>query len=197
MGKARLLAAAAICALALPGTAWAQDGAATATPAPAPSDSGPVQGAPIDGGLSYLPADFVRFVPRSALDMVNRVPGFSIRDNDQARGLGEATSNILINGERVANKAESVFDRLGRIPADKVDHIEIVDASNFSIPGLAGQVANVVTKPGGISGRFEWRGAVRAHFAHKNFWGGEVSLSGTSGKLEYTCLLYTSPSPRD
>ncbi|WEK46078.1 MAG: TonB-dependent receptor [Candidatus Andeanibacterium colombiense] len=184
MSKAALLAAAAaLGALVTPVHAQAQDAAAA---------TGPVQGVAIKGGLSYVPENFARFVPRSALDMVNRVPGFSIRDNDEARGLGEATSNILVNGERVANKAESVYDRMARIPADKVERIEIVDASNFAIPGLAGQVANIVTRPGGISGQFKWNAAVRPHFAPDNFYGGEVSLNGTAGKLEYTLALSNS-----
>ncbi|MBO9601745.1 MAG: TonB-dependent receptor plug domain-containing protein [Novosphingobium sp.] len=180
MGRTVLPVAAAMIALLPAGAARAESPVETA---------GPVQGVAVKGGTSYVPADFARFAPKSALDMVERAPGFTIRDNEETRGLGEATANILVNGERVANKAESVYDRMARIPADRVERIEIVDASNFAIPGLAGQVANIVTGAGGVSGRFEWRGAVRSHYAHKNFYGGEASLSGTQGKLEYTLAL--------
>src|SRR5687768_1409311 len=50
--------------------------------------------------------DFARFAPRNALDMLNRVPGFSIQRQDQdqddgeGRGLGQAGTNVLINSQR-------------------------------------------------------------------------------------------------
>ena len=38
----------------------------------------------------YTPADFARFAPKTAYDMLTQVPGFSIRSADQERGLGQA-----------------------------------------------------------------------------------------------------------
>src|SRR5262245_1944364 len=81
----------------------------------------------------FTPADFARFAPRNALDMLNNVPGFSIVQEDQGRGLGQANTNVLINGERVASKSESVFDVLRRITTARVERIEIVDGATLGI----------------------------------------------------------------
>ena len=134
----------------------------------------------------YVPSDFARFAPRNALDMLNNVPGFSIVSDDQGRGLGQASTNVLINGERVASKSESVFDVLRRITSSQVERIEIVDGATLGIPGLSGQVANVIAKSGAMSGRFEYRAVWRPHFAKPSWWGGEVSLSGTNGRFEWS-----------
>lgn len=137
-------------------------------------------------GEVYTPADFARFAPRNALDMLNQVPGFRLQQQDQGRGLGQASENVLINGERLASKSDSVFDQLSRISADRVVRIEIVDGASFGIPGLSGQVANVVTSGGAISGRFEYRAVWRPKYARPSYGGGEVSVSGTSGNVEWT-----------
>lgn len=137
-------------------------------------------------GEIYTPADFARFAPRNALDMLNQVPGFRLQQQDQGRGLGQASANVLINGERLASKSDSVFDQLSRIPAERVVRIEIVDGASFGIPGLSGQVANVVTSGGAISGRFEYRAVWRPNYARPSYGGGEVSVSGTSGNVEWS-----------
>jgi hypothetical protein len=85
----------------------------------------------------------------------------------------------------VATKSESLFDVLQRIPAARVVRIEIVDGATLGIPGLSGQVANVITAGGKISGRFEWRGVARPHYAKPSFIGGEVSVSGSTSTLEW------------
>src|SRR5688572_6341715 len=55
----------------------------------------------VQGGRTYTPEDFARFAPRNALDMLSQVPGFAIVSaNTDRRGLGQATGNVLINGER-------------------------------------------------------------------------------------------------
>ena len=64
------------------------------------------------------------------------------------RGLGQASENVLINGERIANKSGGAVDQLQRTPAANVERIEIVDAASLGIAGLSGQVANVILKAG-------------------------------------------------
>ena len=140
---------------------------------------------PPGGGQTYTPEDFARFAPRSALDMLNQVPGFDIITNDQGRGLGQASDNVIINGERVASKSESLFDVLQRIPAARVVRIEIVDGATLGIPGLSGQVANVFTTGGAISGRYEWRGVWRPQYAKPSYAAGEVSVSGSTSRLDW------------
>src|SRR3954451_24770293 len=90
----------------------------------------------------YTPADFARFAPKTAYDMLVQVPGFTIRTADQERGLGQASENVLINGQRIANKSSGAVDQIQRIAASNVDRIEIVDAASLGIAGLTGQIAN-------------------------------------------------------
>lgn len=144
---------------------------------------------------TYMPADFERFAPRNALDMLQQIPGFTINSQDQGRGLGQASDNVLVNGERLTSKSDNLFNQLSRINANRVERIEIVDGTTFGIPGLSGQVANVVSKSGGISGRFEYRVTWRPKYAEPSYFGGEVSLSGSTPRLEWT-LAYTHGNGR-
>ena len=155
-------------------------------------DAPPPEAAPpanVAGRQTYTPADFARFSPKTALDMLNQVPGFSIKSDNQGRGLGEASTNVLINGERIALKSEGIGDRLQRISADKVERIEIVDGATLGIPGLSGQVANIVTSKGGLSGQFAWKTRFRPEYVKPNWFGGNVSVNGSTERLEYTLAL--------
>ena len=76
----------------------------------------------------YLPADFARFAPRTGYDMLVQVPGFTIKSPSMSqldRGLGQAFENVLINGERIANKSGGAVDELQRTAASTVERIEI------------------------------------------------------------------------
>ena len=106
---------------------------------------------------SFVPADFAQYAPRTALDMVSQIPGFSISGSDGSRGFGQASQNVLINGQRISSKSTSARDALSRIPATNVEKIEIVDGASLDIPGLSGQVANVTAKANGISGTWTYR----------------------------------------
>ena len=123
--------------------------------------------------------------------MVDRIPGFSISggNNQGQRGLGQATQNVIVNGERLSSKSESVSDQLRRIPATDVVRIEILDGNATSIPGLTGQVANVVYTSTGASGQFSWTAGFRPHNTAAQLYGGEISVIGSSGALDYTVSL--------
>ena len=125
--------------LAVPLAATAQDA----------SLSEPVTQSMTSGGGVYTPVDFSRFTSRNALDMLERVPGFVVTSNDQGRGLGQAGTNVLINGQRISSKSQDVFDQLRRVTAEQVDRIEIVDGATLHLPGLSGQVANPAAPPPG------------------------------------------------
>jgi outer membrane receptor for ferrienterochelin and colicins len=176
---------------------WLLSGAALIMPAPAfaqttgPSDSA-VAPPPVAKPVSpekrvYTPADFARFAPKTAYDMLTQVPGFTIQGVDTSvRGLGQASENVLINGQRVANKLGAI-DQLQRTPASNVERIEIVDAASLGIAGLTGQVANVIlnqTKK--ASGQYEYIANSRAHFTRPELLGGSVSYSGKEGPVDYT-----------
>lgn len=158
-------------------------------PPPEPAENG------TEGREVYAPADFARFAPKNALDMLRQVPGFTIISADQGRGLGQANDNVLVNGERLASKSDTVFDQLARIGTNRVERIEIVDGATLGIPGLSGQVANVITKGAAISGRFEYRTVWRPRYAKTSYGGGEISLSGSTPRLEWTAA-YTHGTGR-
>ncbi|WP_133366096.1 TonB-dependent receptor plug domain-containing protein [Qipengyuania sediminis] len=168
--------------------------AASASPVqPATGDAPPPAAPPpanVEGRQSYTAADFARFAPKNALDMLRNVPGFQIRaDQSGARGLGQATDNVIVNGQRLASKSDDLFSQLARIPAASVVRIDIVDGATLSIPGLSGQAADVITRPDTFSGQFAWRGEARAHYAHPAYTDAELSVKGTLGRLEYTVAL--------
>lgn len=147
------------------------------------------QAPPSPGTRSFAPEDFARFAPRNALDMLRQVPGFVIREAGSGRGLGEASGNVLINGRRLSAKSSDAATELGRIPADTVLRIDIVDGATLDIPGLSGQVANIVTAARGVSGQFSWRPEFRAHHADPLLTRFDASLTGRRGPVEYTLSL--------
>ena len=151
----------------------------------------PVAPAPTPGAQAFDPDYFIQFGPRNALDMVERIPGFTISggNNQGQRGLGQATQNVIVNGDRFSSKSESVRDQLRRIPASDVVRIEIVDGNATGIPGLTGQVANVIYTNSGASGQFRWTTGFRPHNTSAQLYGGEISLTGSSGALDYTVSL--------
>jgi len=138
----------------------------------------------------HVPADFARFAPKTGYDMLVQVPGFTIREADQERGLGQASENVLINGERIANKTGGAIAELQRIAFANVERIEIVDASSLGIAGLAGQVANIILKDARkAGGQFEWRPDFRAHYSRPNLFRGNISYTGKTGGIDYTLSL--------
>ena len=134
---------------------------------------------------SFTPDYFVQFQPNTAQDMVARIPGFTLKDNGgDARGFGQATLNILINGRRPSAKSQNANDILGRIPADNVIRIEILDGASLDIPGLSGQVANIISETGSLSGNWEYSARFEEG-TEPQLLEGEVSVNGSWGNLAY------------
>jgi hypothetical protein len=177
MSTARRRLALAIALALASAPTFAQEAAPAATPA---------------AGQTYAPADFARFAPRTAYDMLRQVPGFVIRSEDEQRGLGQATGNVLLNGQRLSSKSDDIVTQLGRIPAANVLRIEIRDGATLDIPGLSGPVANVVAKAGGTKGQWKWEPDVRSRFTDPQLTRGEVSLSGARGRIDWTLGLRNS-----
>ncbi len=171
--------------LGLATPAWAAQDPAT-TPPPVP-EAQPTATQP--QATVFTPADFARFAPRNALDMLRQVPGFAIREGEEARGLGQASGNVLVNSQRLSSKSDDIYAQLSRIPAATVERIELVDGARLDIPGLTGQVANVIARTGTLSGQFRYSPEFRPHYADPRFTNGEVSLSGRKGPVEYTVSL--------
>jgi hypothetical protein len=183
-------------AAALATPAWAQETAAPTGDTPPPV---PVEVAPSAANAArqvYAPADFARYAPKNAYDMLIQVPSFQIRDNENLRGLGQATGNVLFNGERPSNKADDMYTQLSRIPAGNVERIEIVDGATLDIPGLSGQVANIVYRADAFSGQFSWKPEFRAHYTDPLFTRADVSVRGRTGAIEYEVALNNDDSAR-
>lgn len=141
-----------------------------------------------NGRQIYEASQFNRFAPQTALDMAGQIPGFIISQVSTDRGLGEASQNVLINGQRITGKSNDAQTALSRIAASSVIQLEIADGATLNVSGLNGQVLNVVTKPDSLQGNFAWRPQWRRRV--DDFWiGGEVNLSGKLGKGDFTLGL--------
>lgn len=151
-----------------------------------PPDAEPGPAALAGDTRSYTPADFARFSPTTALDMLAQVPGFTIRGEDNRRGLGEATGNVLINGQRPSGKSNDAVTELSRISAADVVRIDIKDGATLNIAGLTGQVADVIVKSGGLSGTFSANPQYRPRGSNLQPTDGEASLSGEVARTRFT-----------
>ena len=152
MTKTLLLASTAL--LFTAGAAFAADASNADKPqvAEAPVPTGPTSQAPLAdasqrGVLVFTPDFFAAQRPNTALDMVNRVPGFSIDNGSGARGFEGAVGNVLINNNRPASKNDSGSNVLGRTLANQVERIELIRGG---APGIDMQgysvVVNVILK---------------------------------------------------
>ena len=121
--------------------------------------------------------------------MVVQIPGFTISDGNGQRGLGQADQNVLVNARRFSSKSDSLRDQLRRIPAADVVRIEVVDGTTLDIPGLTGEVANIIVASTGASGQFRYNAGFRPFNTEAQLFGGEASLKGSSGRLEFTVAL--------
>ncbi|MBU1374637.1 MAG: TonB-dependent receptor [Alphaproteobacteria bacterium] len=143
--------------------------AAAAAPTPAV--------APQQGVISYPPAFFADFQPANASEMIARVPGFTLDSGDAVRGYEGSAGNVLIDGERPATKSEDLEGVLKRIPASRIERIDLIrgGAPGIDMQGKA-VIANIVRKPGG-----GFRGVAAA--ALNNSWDGRhvpsVRLEGS------------------
>lgn len=183
-GRGSLIPAAAVAVLAqyLAAPAFAQDHVAQ----PVATDGSPTR-------QVFEPQYFTAYAPRNAFDMLERLPGFTLEEADEARGLGQASGNVLLNGARLAGKSTTAEDQLKRINSGDVIRIELIDGATLNIPGLSGLVANVVTGQGGFAGQFTWEPTPGNKLARYNLTHGDISLSGSLGRASFKLAL-SNPS---
>jgi hypothetical protein len=100
-----------------------------------------------EGVIAYTPADFAAARPNTALEMINRLPGFTFDGGDNVRGFAGAAGNVLIDGQRPTIKTDTLSDTLSRIPIDQVERIELIrgGASGIDMQGRT-VIANVIRK---------------------------------------------------
>jgi hypothetical protein len=149
------------------GVTTALAGLVTALPATAQSGAPsaaqiePVQPAAAPGAAArrvYDAAYFSAYAPATALQMVERVPGFAIETVDTAvRGFGQTAGNVVINGQRPSAKSEPIDTILARIPASRVQRIEIAPGDQFGADysGKAQVLNLIMTAGGGLAGTLQ------------------------------------------
>jgi hypothetical protein len=137
------------------------------------------------GARRFTLADFNQYSPVSALDMVERIAGFSIASGDDKRGFGDNAGNVLIDGDRPSSKSEGIYALLSRIPASEVDYIELIESAggDGEARGKA-QIVNVVRKKSSkISGTFN-AGTTIGEREGLNFFG-DASASVQRGATKF------------
>lgn len=99
------------------------------------------------GSRQFTPDFFATYAPVTALDMVKRIPGFSINEGEGRRGFGENAGNVLIDGDRPSTKSDDIFTTLSRIPASQVEYIELSEQAGADTETQGqGQVVNIIRK---------------------------------------------------
>jgi hypothetical protein len=136
----------AMAVMAVPSQAVANDSAANA-------EASSVRA----GSRQFTPDFFTTYAPVTALDMVNRIPGFSISEGEGRRGFGENAGNVLIDGDRPSTKSDDIWTMLSRIPASQVEFIELSEQAGADTETQGqGQVVNIVRKrTAKVSGTYE------------------------------------------
>ena len=103
-----------------------------------------------EGVSSYSPEFFAAQQPGTAIDMLNRLPGFTLDTGASVRGFEGAAGNVLIDGQRPASKSDNLQDILIRVPAGKVARIDVIRGG---APGIDMQgktvLANLILKKDG------------------------------------------------
>ena len=117
---------------------------------------GPLPSGGSEDTVRYPALFFSTYQPVTARDMVRQVPGFQISDGDGSRGFGGAAGNVLINGERPSSKQDPVSAILERIPAARVERIDVV-RGNTGRFDAGGQpiIVNVILDTAGRSWNWE------------------------------------------
>jgi len=153
-----------------------------------------------DSTVTYPAEYFAGFTPNTVNDMLNRIPGINLilggggggggrpgggSGGGNDRGLG-SSAQILIDGKRMAGKANEARSQLERISASQVNYIEIVrgTSSNLDVQN-SGQLVNIVLFEG-LSTTSITSEANATYFNDGKIKpGGTAALSGQSGNLNY------------
>ena len=109
---------------------------------------------------AYDAAFFGKYAPRTALDIVQRIPGFTLDLGNTAattgqdvRGFAGTAGNVVINGQRPSTKSEPLDAYLSRIPANRVKRVEVGPGDLFGADYASkSQVANLILIEGGRGG---------------------------------------------
>lgn len=143
--------------------------------------------------VTYPASFFAQYGPVSVNDMLNVIPGITLAlegnevqtFNGANRGLG-ASEQILINGKRMAGKANEASSQLDRISADQVQYIEIIRGTSGDLDVRnTGQLVNIVLLESQSSSSLATEvGATHFRDGHVEPIG-TFSFSGQTGQVDY------------
>jgi outer membrane receptor for ferrienterochelin and colicin len=160
-----------------------------------------------DSTITYPASYFIQFAPVSVSDMLDRIPGIGMvldgatADLDRRfgggdRGLG-GSSQILIDGKRLAGKANEARTQLSRLAAEEVDYIEIVRGTSSELDVQnSGQLINIVLL------RASSRNSYSAELGLRHFQDGTIepegtfSVTGQRGRFNYLMSADIAPGYR-
>ncbi len=163
------------------------------------------QDAPVtdnDSTVTYPASYFEQFDPFSANDMLDRIPGISLArsggsntsSDSSRRGLGLGGDQILINGRRITGKGNEGNSQLSRIPADQVQHIEIIRGTSADLDVRGGsQVINIVLLEADSRSSVAYELNADHYHDGEVKPGGKISLTGSRGAFEYLLSAETEP----
>lgn len=133
--------------------------------------------------VSYDAAYFAPFAPRTALDMVERVPGFTLSEGEERRGFSGASGNVQIDGAPPAVKSDDVDEILERIPAADVVRIELLRGEGANASSAQAVRVNVVRRPS--TGAGVWEVSLERAEDGRVSPAGQASWTGRRGAVEY------------
>ena len=142
---------------------------------------------------------FAEYAPRTAYDIVQRIPGFTLDlGNSQAstgvdvRGFAGTAGNVVLNGSRPSSKSETLDVLLSRIPASRVIRVEVGPGDLYGADySSKTQVANLILREGGGTAGNATVSAVR-HWMGKIIPSGSASVSISHGPSTFNIAGDTS-----
>ena len=160
-----------------------------------------------DSTITYPASYFIQFAPVSVSDMLDRIPGIGLvldgatADLDRRfgggdRGLG-GSSQILIDGKRLAGKTNEARIQLSRLAAEEVDYIEIVRGTSSEL-----DVQNSVQLINIVLLRAISRNSYSAELGLRHFQDGTIepegtfSVTGQRGRFNYLMSADIAPGYR-
>ena len=114
------------------------------------------------GVTAYPVAFFAPYQSGNAREMLERVPGLQLDFGSGVRGFEGAAGNVLIDGQRPVSKSNFLGEILARIPAGKVERIDLIrgGAPGIDMQGKA-VIANVILrKDGALRAQLEAAGSL-------------------------------------
>ncbi len=143
--------------------------------------------------LSYDLEYFQRFEPSTVGDMLKRLPGVTFVGSDimefdgvMMRGMAAGYTQVLINGKKVPGAGDDRSFWVDRIPAEMVDHIEILrsTSANRSGDAIAGAINIVLRDAYAFDGSYLRIGLTRWYDGEVNpTFGAVTSGDALGGRL--------------